>query len=267
MSIDDEIKRINKLYDVMPNRIPLEYVQYYQGRPSTFIEYLHTLFPSDKVSELMEMYQLGGLPDGRTIFWQIDYLCQCRSGKIIDYGIDGHRKKDGKTEGATWCHYYLRKNGKLPRDFTLEQCMFGEHLLHIHPFRTIAVVEAEKTAILCAAIYPEYIWLAVGGKYNFNIDKCKALCLRKVIVFPDTDDDGSTFRLWQKQASTMRFLCRSIVVSDILERCATSEEKSRKIDIADLLLKDYAGDHWTEQPPYKDIIRKAMTIVEANQPL
>ena len=257
------MEHINALYNEQSNRIPMGYVWRYAHQSSTFTEYLHALFPSDEVRKAVDLYQIGGLDDGRTIFWQIDFMCQCRSGKIIDYGMDGHRRKDGHFKGATWCHYYLRRDDKIPHDFTLEQCMFGEHLLHIYPDKPVALVEAEKTAIICSIIFPGYNWLAVGGMSNFNSERCKALALRDVVVFPDTDMDGSTYKKWKGTASAMRFMCKSIAVSSILEKCATYEEKTRKIDIADYILKNYTGEHWTDNPPYKRTNDKIMQYLES----
>ena len=35
----------------------------------------------------------------------------------------------------------------------------------------VAVVEAEKTAVIMSEVKPEYIWLATGGKTELNVAK------------------------------------------------------------------------------------------------
>ena len=48
--------------------------------------------------------------------------------------------------------------------WTMTQCLFGEHLLTRYPERIVALVEAEKTAVIGAGFIPEYVWLATGGQ-------------------------------------------------------------------------------------------------------
>ncbi len=49
-----------------------------------------------------------------------------------------------------------------------------------------ALVESEKTAIICACLNPDCVWLATGGKGQLN-DRVEVLAGRKVIAFPDVD--------------------------------------------------------------------------------
>ena len=55
-----------------------------------------------------------------------------------------------------------------------------------HPNQTVALVESEKTAIICYAMMPQYLWLATGGKSQFN-SRLTVLKGRKIIAFPDID--------------------------------------------------------------------------------
>ena len=48
------------------------------------------------------------------------------------------------------------------------RCLFGEHLLTRYPERIVALVEAEKTALIGAGFIPEYNWLATGGRSGVN---------------------------------------------------------------------------------------------------
>jgi hypothetical protein len=108
--------------------------------------------------------------------------------------------------------------------------LFGEHLLKQHPTRPVALVESEKTAVICSAFWPQYIWLATGGKSQLN-DRLQVLRGRKVVAFPDVDG----YLEWKEKLSRVRGL--DIVVSDVLEKEASFEDRANHVDIADLLIR------------------------------
>jgi hypothetical protein len=58
-----------------------------------------------------------------------------------------------------WLHTTLKRRHQLPKDWQLTQCLFGEHLLPQHPDKAVALVESEKTAIICAAHIDLADWL------------------------------------------------------------------------------------------------------------
>jgi hypothetical protein len=66
-------------------------------------------------------------------------------------------------------------------------CLFGEHLLQQRPDADLCIVESEKTVIIAAIAYPQYIWLAVGGKSNLTADRLQAAAGRNITIFPDAD--------------------------------------------------------------------------------
>jgi len=147
----------------------------------------------------------------------------------------GHRVKDEKVGGKiTWVHAILRLSQdpllRLPEEWALTQCLFGEHLLKQYPFKPVALVESEKTAVICSAFWQEYIWLATGGKSQLN-DRLQVLRGRKVVAFPDVDG----YLEWKEKLSRVRGL--DIVVSDVLEKEATFEDRANHVDIADLLIR------------------------------
>ena len=45
----------------------------------------------------------------------------------------------------------MRRKGLLPEEWELSQCLFGEHLLSLYPDRTVALVESDKTAVICSS--------------------------------------------------------------------------------------------------------------------
>ena len=216
--------------------IPFKYVRQSASYNSTFVKFLCGLFDrytlkSPTISRLGELYAIGATKDMEIIYWQIDINGKVRTGKIMKYGEDGHRIKNGN--GVNWIHAKMKKDGLLSDDWELTQCLFGEHLLNLskNKDKVVAIVESEKSALIGAACFPQYVWLATGGKSQLSIDKMKVLSGRTVIMFPDADG----FKEWTEKAKEFTF-CK-VTVSDVLEKNATDEEKANKIDISDWLIK------------------------------
>ncbi len=61
---------------------------------------------------------------------------------------------------------------------------FGEHLLKTHPDKVVVLVESEKSAVIGSAIFPDYVWLATGGKSQMREEKLRVLSGRTVLLFP-----------------------------------------------------------------------------------
>ncbi len=170
------------------------------------------------------------------IFWQIDGNKRVRTGKIMQHDpATGKRIKD--KPGIDWVHSKLKRDGVLPEDFNLVQCLFGEHLLKRHPNKVVALVESEKSALIGAGVYPEYVWLATGGRSQLSIGRLGVLKGRTVIMFPDTDTDGKTFALWSEKARELDAIGCKVMVSDLLEKNASQADKEAKIDLADWLIR------------------------------
>ena len=203
---------------------------------SDFTLFLSSLIGREKTCEAINAYCLGVTKNRDVIFYQLDTEGRCRTGKIMKYDRKtGHRIKDEKVGGKiTWVHTILRLSKdpllRLPSGWELTQCLFGEHLLKQYPFKPVALVESEKTAVICSAFWPEYIWLATGGKSQLN-DRLQVLRGRKVVAFPDVDG----YLEWKEKLSQVRGL--DITVSDVLEKEATFEDRANHVDIADLLIK------------------------------
>ena len=102
--------------------------------------------------------------------------------------------------------------------------------------KTVCVVEAEKTAVIMSEVKPEYVWLATGGKTELNVAKLRPLEGRRIILFPDTDVDGQTYRDWYDVAEAASDVFgHPVTVSTLLEQRATPAQKAAKIDLVDLL--------------------------------
>ena len=188
-------------------------------------------------------YRLGGSRRGGVIFWQIDHEGRIHDGKVMYYRDDCHRDKDHR---PTWVSTLLRRRCRWADDDRLytTHCLFGLHLLSErrpwrgNDVRTVCVVEAEKTAVILSEHYPDCLWMATGGLSELQPEKLRPLHGRQVILFPDTDPDGTAFRRWHDTARLTMAQpywehCPPIRVSPLLELQATPEQKARKIDLID----------------------------------
>jgi hypothetical protein len=190
-----------------------------------FVNYIISLFGVEVTSEVVSRYFIGTSNhywNGATVFWQIDTAGKIRTGKIMPYNpITGKRIKE-PCNCINWIHSILKQP-----EFALKQCLFGEHLLR-DKIKPVAIVESEKTAVIASVYFPNFIWLAVGGKDGLNAEKCKVLKGRTVTLFPDLNG----FELWSEKAKEFNF-----VVSDLLERKATKADKQQGFDIVDYLVR------------------------------
>jgi hypothetical protein len=179
-------------------------------------------------------YRLGQTKDGGVIFWEIDEQAQVHNGKIMYYQDNCHRDK---THTPTWVIAKLKKVGALPNEVENPHCLFGLHLLsEASSGGKIAIVESEKSAVILSELFPDCIWMAPGGKTMLNASLFAPLGDKRIILFPDTDETGDTYRLWLSVASEAQRLYKSrIHVSNLLELHATPAQKSAKIDIVDFL--------------------------------
>ena len=199
---------------------------------SDFVTFLLTLLDPVIVEDLIHDYQLGVTSRKDVIFFQLDIDGRCRTGKIMKYNPEtGHRIKDESCPSRiTWVHSLMKSSGQLPSDWQLTQCLFGEHLLRQYPNKAVALVESEKTAVICAGLMPKYLWLATGGKQAIN-DRLLVLQGRKVLAFPDIDG----YDEWQRKLAEYPQL--GITVNPILQQNATAEDIEAHIDIADWLIR------------------------------
>lgn len=179
--------------------------------------------------------------DDHVIFWQIDQDQNIREGKVMAYQADAHRSHDQKPVTVSWL---LKSQHQLPTDWKASFCLFGLHQIALSSPEVedarIAIVESEKTAIICCELLADdgFIWMATGGKSLLSVNMLLPLKGRKIIIFPDTDTDGSTFAEWRKVAQdAAKQFGHPITVSPLLERVATADQKARKIDIADYLIE------------------------------
>ena len=203
---------------------------------------------SEQMQEAAQRYRLGCSRSGGVIFWQIDTLEQICDGKIMYYRPDCHRDHQRHPQ---WVSNLLKRQflGRFPEMAPwmpeTHHCLFGTHQLseelivkseEFATARTIAVVEAEKTAVIMSAHYPQYLWLAAGGLTELTAQKLFPLRRHHIVLFPDTDPDQTAYTRWYTIAQEARRLYGlEIRVSALLERHATAAQKQAKIDLVDFL--------------------------------
>ena len=231
-------------------------------------EFCQAVVSSGYLTELQmrhaaKRYCLGASRNGSVIFWEIDEQLRVHNGKFMHYQSDCHRDK---SRTPTWAIAEMKKTGTLPSDFENPHCLFGLHLLtstnisvcqdksvssvtsqrhtllvreSVCP-KNVCVVESEKSAVILSELFPDYVWLSCGGLQMFKPELLAPLVNHKVMVFPDTDETGATYKAWQdivQQASKHYSFHYPIRISPILEVHASAEQKRRKIDLIDLLFE------------------------------
>ena len=217
--------------------IPMSLIERSESTANTLMDWLGRYYDKGRLADVTSLYHLGSTRRREVIYPQIDTTGQCRTGKIIQYGSDGHRVKSDIADHVDWLHARLmKKQGKTTADYHLQQCLFGEHLLPQRPDTTVCMVEGEKTAVICALEMPQYIWLSCGGNQGLTQARCAVLAERRVMVFPDID----AIPLWRGKLTMLKGICRSVMLSPWAERegyptpdCKGWESCAPKFDIAD----------------------------------
>lgn len=129
-----------------------------------FSLFMAATFGKEKAEFYLRKYLVGCYPfkiagsaesSNMTQFWYVNSKGVCHD-KLMLYGLDGHRDHE----------YGGGRRFKKGKGFS-NRCLFGEHLLKDRKDgERIFVVEAEKTAVVCAAYFGKHIFLATGGKNN-----------------------------------------------------------------------------------------------------
>jgi len=200
---------------------------------NNLITYLRSLFDETTLSNLIKQYCIGTSKKwpGSTVFWQVNTNSEVRAGKIMHYNaVTGHRTKY-PINHISWVHSVLKY-----KDYNLQQCFFGEHLLALNPDLPVQVVESEKTAIIASVYFPKFVWIATGGKFGCKWttwDVCKVLKERKIVLWPDI----KAYDEWQRKAEQLKQYGLQVGISDLLERKASETERAAGLDIADYLIR------------------------------
>src|SRR5690554_3469522 len=213
--------------------IPLSYVKKSVSFNSNFVRFLCKHFSRDKIEKAMRNYALGATKNQSVIFWQIDINGKVRTGKIMQYNPDTGKRIKHKSGAINWVHNILKRRDPKYTNYNLNQCYFGEHLLKFYPNKPIAIVEAEKTAVIASMIYTNYNWLAAGNLNGLNTEKSKVLRDKHVILFPD----AGCYEKWSRKAVQLKSVMKQqIKVSDLVEKHATNKQIEEGYDIVDYII-------------------------------
>jgi hypothetical protein len=198
-------------------------------KQNNFVQFLKTILTEAQVKEAILKYLIGTSKywRGANIFWQIDNNENVRHGKIMLVNSEtGKRVKDQEGKGLI---NSVRSVLKL-KDFNLNQCLFGLHLINETSQKTIALVEGEKTAVIMSVFKPQYTWLATGSKGGFKYEFLKPIKQYKIIAFPDK----SEYFDWLQKSIEFNGYGFNIIVSDWLEQ--TDYEAGT--DLADVYINE-----------------------------
>lgn len=197
---------------------------------NNFALILLQLFGYSDAVKLLKHYEIGTSKKwgGATIFWQIDAFGIVRTGKVMLYNKETYKRVKQPYDHISWVH-----KGLINEDtHELKQSFFGEHLINQFKSKPIAIVESEKTAIICTHFMPQFNWLGAGNINGLSIDKFKVLRGRKVILFPDLN---KATEIWTQKANEFKNIAE-VSISNYLESIATNEQKANGLDLADYLL-------------------------------
>jgi len=195
-----------------------------------------------KLDDMIEQYRVGTSLKGYTAGWviwpQIDMEMRLRDMKFMKYKADGHRDKEWN---PNWMSSMLAKAGQMDADtYEARRCLFGLHLAKKYPKAQIALVESEKTALLCSAFCDPNIkiWMAVGGLKFFNAEMLDPLIRdnRDLVAYPDIDG----MEKWQRAIDSIGYnlLTMTVNMRPVSEGGQYDPIKDGpKADIADIMIR------------------------------
>ena len=182
----------NPHFDTIPEWIVEGSLQ----RDNAHVEWLRGVFNPIDVERVVGDYQIGGTREGHAVFWQRDAEGRVRTGKIMAYdSTTGKRLKGGGS--VDWVHSTMLRQG-LVEEFSLRQCLYGEHLLSRYPSHVVGVVESYKTAHIASILMPDIVWTATDSLSGLSCERLAALQGRRVILFPD---EGRGYEEWSAKIS------------------------------------------------------------------
>lgn len=160
-------------------------------KQNNLIQFLKIYFSEAEVQSVITDYRLGTANywTGSTVLWQVNSQNKIMAGKVMLFDAETGKRVKVPHNHIQWVHKLLKL-----KDFVLQQCLFGLHLINESTNKKIAIVESEKTALMMSLFLPNYIWMATGGKGNFNKKMLLPIKGYTILVYPDK----SEFNDWNK---------------------------------------------------------------------
>lgn len=193
---------------------------------NNLIQFLEYYFSEVEIQLVITQYRIGTSKHwkGSTIFWQIDSKNQIRAGKVMLYDDKTGKRIKVPYSHIQWVHKLLKLE-----NYELEQCLFGLHLTTNSTIKKIAIVEAEKTAIIMSLFLPNYLWVATGGKGNFNKKMLLPIKEFEILAYPDK----SEFDDWNKTTLQLQKEGFKINCSRFIE----NKDVPKGTDLADIYIE------------------------------
>ena len=216
--------------DYIPNDALLQTLGDYEQ--NAFVSFLFNLFPEDseEVWQAIRKYFIGTLAHrygSYTCFPSIDRNRKICRAKLIRFNEATGKRLKGDFDTSS-----LPAMLKLKEGFRYKQIFFGEHLLSLEKSAPVAVVEAEKTAVIASICFPEFVWLGANSKTWLNAARLEQIGNRQIILYPDADG----YARWTETAQEARARGVKVKVSSLIENHATDEQKQNGYDLADYLV-------------------------------
>lgn len=232
-----------------PFYIPIDIVrkQREKAEQTTLFAYLATLFAPEQINQAFDDYLIGGSKFVNSqglravSFPYIDIKGFCIDAKIMQYNPTSGKRKEAepiRPQGGSTMTWGLFEMGKSERRG--DWCAFGTHLARIYPTKPIAVVESEKTAVICSMVYPHAVWVAVGSKANLDRKRLDPFIGRQITLYPDRDGAEE----WRAKAKELTKEGFNIAIDTTLDR----HPGENNDDIADIVLRCIKGEQSAEPP-------------------
>jgi hypothetical protein len=205
-------------------------ILYNSNEENNFLLFLESLFDYNKIERIKKIFKIStsSFFHGSTVFWQIDEKNLIHAGKLIYYSkTTGRRYKTlENTSPVSWIH----KINKI-KVFNLNQCLFGLHQLQNinNQTQNIGIVESEKTAVILTIMYPDYYWMATGGKQNFKESMLKPIKDYQIVAYPDKGE----YEVWFNKAKSLNQIGYKIEVNNWLETI----DYDTGTDLADIIIE------------------------------
>ncbi len=189
------------------------------------------ILSEDQMYRAVHRYKLGCTKSKHCIFWMFDRQGHPRDGHVDDQ----------------WVSKILREReayAKVGRDWKVEHCLFGLHLLDAaeasshHPV-SVAIVDSEPSAVILSEIYPKLTWMAHAEE--LTLEQLEPLQHASVTFYPRTDPSRTHFLFYSDLASQANhaYPTSTFKVSSYLEDRTTEEQKQQEIDLLKFLISKF----------------------------
>lgn len=222
--------------------IPKAFLDSIVSSDNSFCKCMKQVFDPYLVEHITEEYRLGTYAyygyDDDVAFPSIDIEGRIHNIKVQHYCTDIHSPDffHCDRKHCYWIGKSITEQCSLPKNAHFDNyCLFGAHLLRQHPRATVILVESPKNALVGAAAYPEYLWLATGSKDMIKESVLSCLHNRSVIVYPDKD----AITEWTLGLEQLKHIT-AFQISHFAESHGSAEEQ--KYDIADYILTRKLSD-------------------------